>query len=210
MFSNPLVERIVVAVVLAVTLTLSFHGLAWWNAHRLSEHPERWNLQLPLDRIVEFSPGWVWIYLSYFPICASPIFLREMWQDIRLFRQTASGYALQFALALPCFLLPFQMARPKLGDPSDWTNQALSWVYQLDPGYNLLPSLHVSNTVFLACWMWRIRGWKTGTGYWTIAALIAWSTLAVKQHYLVDLPTGFLLGTTCFHLCLRRSSKSLG
>jgi membrane-associated phospholipid phosphatase len=202
--SNPLVERTVVALALAVTLSLSFHGLAWWNAHRWADHPERWNLALPIDSSIAFSPIWVWVYLSYFLVCASPVFCREMWEDLQLFRETAWGYALQFGLALPCFLLPFQMIRPELGPVSDWTGLAMSWVYRLDPGYNIFPSLHVSNTVFLACWMWRLRGWRPGAIYWVIAALITWSTLAVKQHYFIDLPAGLLLGVFCFRWCFRK------
>lgn len=198
-------ERVTVATVLAVTLTVSFHGLAWWNAHRWANHPFRWNLQLPGEASLPFQPHWIWVYLAYFPICASPVFFREMWRDIVLFRRTACGYALQFALALPCFLLPFQMNRPDLSHASTLSEQAIAWLYQLDPGFNIFPSLHVANTVFLACWTWRLRGPRTGMIFWLMALLISWSTLAVKQHYLIDLPTGAALGAGCFLACFRRT-----
>lgn len=203
-FSHPWVERLSVASLLAIILSVSFHGLAWWNAHRLGNDPYRWNLETSIDRNIAFSPIWVWVYLSYFPACTAPIFCRELWRNIHLFRRTALGYAVQFGLALPCFLMPFQMIRPQLSTPASWTDHAMTWVYQLDPGYNIFPSLHVSNTVFLACWMWRVQGWKIGAAFWIVAALITWSTLAVKQHYFVDLPTGFLLGALSFHLCFRK------
>ena len=63
----------------------------------------------------------------------------------------------------------------------------------LDRTKNALPSMHVGLATMLALIGWhRSRAWGVALG--TAALLIAVSTLLVKQHFLVDLPAGAIVG----------------
>ena len=100
--------------------------------------------------------------------------------------------------ALPFFLL-WPVAGPRPDAPLDpsWTSGLIRWLYANDPSVNTFPSLHVANSTYCALLVaandrrWR---WVAGAG----ALAVAVSVLTLKQHWLVDVPAGVLLGTAGF------------
>lgn len=198
-------EQMWIGCSLAVVLSTGFYGLDWINAARFNSGEELWDIAIGLDGIIPFQPEWIWMYLLYFPICFLPLCFREVRRDIGVFRRTALGFSAQFLLAFPFFLLfPLQMVRPEFS-PATVSESALYWFYGIDPGFNILPSLHVANTAFLACLTGRLRGIFPGLALWTFCLLTALSALFVKQHYLVDLPAGLFLGIFCYRLAFSRA-----
>jgi len=163
-------------------------------ALQLSKGTDFWKPSHPWDARIPFRPGWIWIYLSYFPICFLPITFKEIWKDIGLFRRTALGFIIQFAAALTIFwIAPSQMERPDF-QPNGLSEQALDWFYKIDAGFNVFPSLHVANVAYIACLARHFRKKVLSMGVFIMCVLISMSTLFVKQHYLFDLPAGFLIG----------------
>lgn len=156
-----------------------------------------------LDARVPFAPAWVWVYAAYYPFCFLPLACPGILTDDGVFKRAVAGFALQFALSFPVFwLYPTAAARP---DPagSGWSLEAVRLLYRVDPGFNVFPSLHVSNAVFVAFLAWRLRGRAWGAAALFGAALISASTVLVKQHYLADLPSGAALGALAFALAFR-------
>jgi membrane-associated phospholipid phosphatase len=69
----------------------------------------------------------------------------------------------------------------------------------IDAAGNACPSLHVATATFSALWLDRLlreigTGAAVRAGNWTWFALIAYSTLAIKQHVALDALGGMLLG----------------
>jgi membrane-associated phospholipid phosphatase len=186
-------EQLWTAGLLTVGLTAGFYALDWYNAARLAAGRRFWELGFAWEERVPLAPEWVWIYFLYFPACLLPLLLAEIRRDVFLFRRTALGFALQFVVAYPFFLLPIRMRQPEI-IPTTLSEEALRWFYSIDPGFNVFPSLHVANTAYVASMLTRLRGGYAAAGAWALCALIAVSTLFVKQHYFVDLPVGVLLG----------------
>ncbi|MFH1724918.1 MAG: phosphatase PAP2 family protein [Elusimicrobiota bacterium] len=181
-----------------MVLTAGFYFLTWSNARLFAPEAVPWDASIRLDQLIPFSPGWVWIYILYFPACFLPLVFVEVRRRIETFRRTALGYGLQFAVAFIFFaLIPLRMARPEIV-PSDLTETVLHGLYRIDPGFNLFPSLHVANTAFIACLTWSLRGPAAGLLAWGFCLLISVSALLVKQHYFVDIPAGVLLGGACY------------
>jgi membrane-associated phospholipid phosphatase len=193
-------ERFLTALLLSVTLTVGFYLTDYTKSQAFALGTPFWSPSSGWDALITLAPGWVWAYLLYFPFCFAPLACRRLWDDIGAFRAAAAGFALQFAAALAVFwLFPSRMERPDF-DVVGAGTWALSWVYRLDHGFNVFPSLHVANSVFVAALIWR---WTTGApraAAWAACAAISLSTLLVKQHYLTDLPAGALLGFACFRL----------
>ena len=69
----------------------------------------------------------------------------------------------------------------------------LRWLYKIDAGFNIFPSLHVANVAYVACLIGRLRG-RMAVPVWILWLLVAGSTLLIKQHFLVDVVAGTLLG----------------
>lgn len=198
-----ILEQIATALGLGIVLTLGFHLLNWQSADFFASGAAVQDVSLAVDAHLPFWPGWIWIYLAYFPVCFLPLFFQEVRQERELFMRTAVGFAAQFFLAfLVFYFFPVRMVRPEF-IPSSLSESAVAWLYRVDPGFNIFPSLHVANSAFLACLAWRLRGALPGSAVWLLCLLISMSTLLVKQHYLVDVPAGFLLGIGCFMLAYK-------
>lgn len=198
-------ERLCIAAFLAIALTSSFYLLDWHHARSFAQGKTFLDLGFPWESSVPLRAGWVWVYLLYFPVCFTPLLFRELRQDLSIFRKTAFGFAAQFLLALLSFMLfPARMVRPEFV-PTNLSESVLHWFYGIDPGFNIFPSLHVANTAFLACLTRRLGGRPAGAAAWLFCALTALSALFVKQHYLLDLPAGFVLGVSAYHLAFAES-----
>jgi membrane-associated phospholipid phosphatase len=202
-------EQLWTAGLLAVGLSIGFYALDWYNAARLAAGRRFWELGFAWEERVPLVPEWVWIYFLYFPGCLLPLLLSEIRRDIALFRRTAVGFALQFAVAYPFYLLPVRMRQPVI-EPTTVSEEALRWFYSIDPGFNVFPSLHVANMAYVASIFTTLRGSYRAAGAWMLCLLIAISTMLVKQHYFVDLPAGALLGVWAERVAFRSVRERAG
>ncbi len=193
-------ERMGTACMMAAVLSLGFYLTSHYMAAQSERGAIFWIPTLAWDSLIPFSPGWIWVYLLYFPICFLPLLFKEIHEDIGLFRRTAVGFTVQFLVALAVFwALPSRMQR-SIFEPQGLSEYVLAWFYGIDPGFNIFPSLHVANVAYIACLTGRLKGLPHAIVLWILWALITVSTLFVKQHYLLDLPAGLLLGVASYHL----------
>ncbi len=148
---------------------------------------------LPVDAWIPFKPSWVWVYLFYYPVCFFPLLLRPVRDTPSVFLKTATGFGIQFFLSCGLFLLlPFQVVHPIL--PAGLSNDIITSLYKMDMGFNSFPSLHVANITFVSILFWRFGSARWARLVTFISIAIACSTLFVKQHYVVDVLFGALLG----------------
>ncbi len=198
-------EQLIIAALLAVTLGFGFYFLGGLNAERFADGHLSWDISLAWGRRIPFRPGWIWGSLLYFPVCFLPLLFREVRQEIGVFRRTALGFASQYILAAPLFILiPLKITHPEIS-PGTASETAALWFYGIDQGFNIFPSLHIANTAFLACLTARLRGGLLGSMAWMSVILIAVSDVFVDKHYLLDLPAGLLLGVLCYRLAFSRT-----
>lgn len=193
-------ERLATGALLAALLTACFYSTDHAMAKSFAQGAGFWSPATRWDALIPFLPAWTWPYLLYFPFCFAPLFCRRLWNDLGAFRGAACGFALQFFAAFAVFwILPSRMERPGFDvvGPTTW---ALSVMYRLDPGFNVFPSLHVANSTYVACLIWRWSGAAAGSAAWAACLAISLSTVLVKQHYLADLPAGALLGLAAYRL----------
>jgi membrane-associated phospholipid phosphatase len=95
----------------------------------------------------------------------------------------------------------------------DWTRYPyIAFLKSVDAAGNACPSLHVAYAVLTAIWLDRLlRGLQTPRLIhllnWAWCLVIAYSTLATKQHVALDLAAGTLLGAAmaAIHLYFDRS-----
>src|SRR5690606_33794385 len=95
----------------------------------------------------------------------------------------------------------------------DWQQYpTLQFLKQSDTSGNACPSLHVAFAVFSGLWLQVMlrhlqvgRLWCWGNGLWC-GAIIA-STLTTRQHVLIDLICGAILGAFVFALNYRRARR---
>ena len=141
-----------------------------------------------VDRWVPVGPQWTLAYLMLFPL---------MWAAV--LSQARSGGSRQVVLSftaaaltasLVFVLWPTSYARP------GWTADGLyGWVVWLDTERNACPSLHGAFSVLGAWWLGRSGlGRSVAVVGWAMAGLILVATIGVRQHGVIDLGGGMLLG----------------
>jgi len=193
-------EKLLIAVGLAIFCNVGFFGIAYVHTLREAAGSPYARLETVLDAWIAFDPRWIWIYLSYYPGCFLPIIA---WRRRALFRQVALGYAIEFGACFLSFaLIHARMIQPGVtGD--GWNEWAVRKLFEVDKGFNIFPSLHVANALFVAAVVTRFDR-RLALPVWTWAILISISTMTVKQHYAVDAIAGAFLAAFTIYVALVR------
>lgn len=163
----------------------------------LLRHPAFDTFTMPaiwLDEAIAFNPVALPIYLSLWLYVSLPPMCMQTRRDI-------VGYGVRIT-ALCAIAFAIFYFWPNAVPPAniDWARYpGMAFLKGVDAAGNACPSLHVATAVFSACWLhWRCAHLGAGPGLrWANAlwcAAIAYSTLATKQHVVLDVIAGAALG----------------
>ena len=184
-------------------LLLKFMGISgfMWiffiGYFHMLRHPVYPVTEMPLtalDRLITFQPGALIAYLTlWFYLGIAPSLLLSL-RELVSYGLWVGGLCL---VGLVCFYFwPTAVPVAVLGINSHPSFTVLQGV---DAAGNACPSLHVATAMFSALWLDHLlRTLRAPTaarvfnGCWFIA--IAYSTLAIKQHVVVDVIAGLVLG----------------
>jgi membrane-associated phospholipid phosphatase len=154
-------------------------------------------LQVPrtfVDDLISLNPIWIWPYISfYFLIFGAFLYVQSEYFKKIIFCSYCTSTA---AASLFYFFFPTAIER----DPYLNANETLSisaWALNLirtaDTNVNCLPSMHISLSLLAA-----LALTKESSKLWFISflwfSLIAYSTMATKQHFFLDVAAGFAFG----------------
>ena len=177
-------------------VVVSAFGFLYIDAHNaaLNARHAQLALETPLDALVPFVPAFMFAYLLYYPWVLLPLFVLH---EREPFVRAILAFGLMLVLAGTVFIVfPSHMVRPTVqgsGLAADLTRM----MFRLDMGWNVFPSLHVGHSSLVAMIFVR-HGRKYALPVVLGSSLISLSTVMVKQHYVVDVPAGFLLAWLCF------------
>lgn len=145
-----------------------------------------------IDAAIPYLPWSVWVYL---PGYLGGFFI-VLWlmKPTLAFRAALRAYLSLALLSLPFFLL-YNVAGPRPPAPIDASlgSAMIRWLYSTDPVGNTFPSLHMANATLSALLCWRMDR-RIGALVSVLAMGVAVSVLTLKQHFLVDIPAGVLVG----------------
>lgn len=183
--------------IFAVVLNMTVYG----GARLIAGDWKHYNIESALDGLIPFWPPSVAIYLGcyLFWIVNYILIARQRKEEVYQF---FVGDFLSRIVCLACFLaFPTTNTRPMVEADGFW-NQAMLFLYRVDAADNLFPSIHC-----LVSWLCYagIRGksyvpaWYRGASC-LMAVLVCISTVTTKQHVILDVFGGVLLGEFCFHV----------
>jgi membrane-associated phospholipid phosphatase len=156
---------------------------------------------LALDRAWPVQPAWMIVYGSlYIFVVILPLLVIR---NRDLGQRTLRAYIAVMLVAYAGFVFYPTVAPPRgviAGDGfAAWT---LRLAYDLDTPNNCFPSLHVAYAYVAALACWRVhRGVGAVAIVW--ASLIGLSTLFTRQHYVVDVIAGAVMGWLAYLVFLR-------
>lgn len=197
-------NKFLIAVSTCLILGSGYFGLGYWNEKRHLSGVAFHSLDLGLNGLIPFRPSWAWVYLLYYPACFVPLCFKRIWNSDEDFLRALTGFYLQFIFCFAFFIFfPVVMLRPEIS-PAGFHERLLALVYQIDRPYNIFPSLHVANLVYVLCLAiaWE-KKWVWGA-YGLLALLISLSTMIVRQHYLLDVLSGILVGQGAYLLAFKK------
>ena len=159
------------------------------------------NVQHPLERYIPFVPSAIFAYYLMFVFLSLPIFFVKSYKE---FRKVVRGYwIITFISAFIFFFFPTTMPRPETVQHEGIIRLLFYGIYSVDGPHNLFPSLHVSSTTYIL--FVNNRFWPKGKILNILMAIsINISTLLIKQHAVIDVIGGVLLGIFVFWLIFKR------
>lgn len=151
-----------------------------------------------IDDSVPFLPSTIWVYGTQGPFFAAVYMTcRDM---VNLNKSIYSLLALEILSVTIFWIWPTTYPRDHFPLPHDLnpaTYYFFDWMRKVDDPSNCCPSLHVSG-VFLASFIFLNEQRKKFPFFFVWGCLLAASTLTTKQHYWVDVVTGFFLAVAMF------------
>lgn len=186
--------------------TTLFIGLFFGAYFYLLRNPAYPPMVMPvtwLDRLIAFQPQALPLYLSIWVYVSLPPALLAT-------RRELSAYALAIAATCLAGLIVFYFWPTAVPAADiDWAQSPdLGFLKSIDASGNACPSLHVTTAVFSGIWLHHLLR-RFGAPRWILVANWAWcigivySTLATRQHVLVDVLGGLALGLPAAWLSLR-------
>jgi len=152
-----------------------------------------------IDRAVPFLPWTVWIYGS---MTAAFFVAWVLVPSAQLARRLLVGLLVSAAICWVFFAL-FPTTYPRdlypLAPGGDEAAVELLRIRRLDDPSNCFPSMHVALAICIALTMLDYSlAWpgRAAVVLWALA--ISASTLTTKQHYLIDVPAGALVGAAAY------------
>lgn len=189
------------AIMLALNLAMAF-AYFQINAHSFSRADHSGWLSVGLDQIIPFQPSWVFVYVLFYAYLFLPLFF---FAPQRTKQQFIWGYFFVCLVSHTIHLvMPVALPRPTL-EVTGFTSWLLNGIYNLDHPANTFPSIHVANTTLVTLFYSRhVASNRAVTAtLWIITFLIAYSTVATRQHFFVDSIAGMVLAFVTYHLVLR-------
>lgn len=191
---------------LAMTVVLIIGGYQFYFWAQRQTWREARYLMTRYDDWIEFDARWVWVYSGlYYPMILLVALAQPDWED---FARTTGGFLLLLLLQLPFFLfLPVAI-------PKSWRENArmsqgallhprsmrfIETVWSFDKLRNSMPSMHVSVATMVDLSI--SHHWHSFAAIgWLFPTLIGVSALKTKQHYVVDVGPGAVMGASVYWL----------
>lgn len=187
------IKDILVQLLLSGILIVGVYQFYFWCQRNAVGAPRQFNSWL--DNLIPYRPRWVWIYSClYYPVI---VYINFVVADPREFIYMATSFLVLLALQM-LFFVYFPVATPdrwrELNKNRGRSERFLAFVRRFDASSNCFPSMHVSVATLTALHL------QMAIGPWAFVfpVLIALSCIFTKQHYLIDLPAGAMLGWVSF------------
>ena len=179
-----MLRRLAVGSIVSIWITAPYFLL-----QQFSLYPVFWLQRSWLDQQVPICFPSVYIYLSYFMLLIWASFAVSMSDFVRLMK----AICLVTLISHLCFFLfPTGLSRENI--PLEQAPALYHFLTDWEKPRNCFPSLHASLTALAVFALWT-RNTFSGVvgGVWWL--LILWSTLALRQHVVLDLVGGVLLAS---------------
>ncbi|MGL5378554.1 phosphatase PAP2 family protein [Clostridium sp.] len=205
---NYIIEKYSINVVdLSFLILIPIINVNYIIANKLYE--KGFNIQLHIDQIIPFESGFVIPYLYwYIYIFLGLIFILSKDREgyIRTFIKIILGMCICYVIF---YIFPTEINRPVI-EGSSILDKLLQIVYSSDRPFNCFPSIHVLNTYLIMRNTKKVYNKRFFIYTQAIGVLIIFSTLFIKQHFVLDIIAAILIGEIMIFLVKKIDKKYIG
>ena len=153
-------------------------------------------MESPIDRRIPFIPEFIIPYLAFIPLVtlAFALAFPTPWAVpfyLALIMGTLAGTLIRF-------FLRWGIRQPQIRR-EDVYDRLIHWLYRHDDRAHTFPSSHVLIST-VASYYLALMFPPYALGIWAVGALVALSTLFVKQHYVIDVLGGVAFAAGAIYL----------
>lgn len=163
------------------------------------------NLVTALDQYIPFNQYFIIPYFSWYVLLyVMPLWL--LFRDRKLYRRVLFSVSLGMLVSYGIFYF-FQttVQRPVIIE-GDVFSVLVSYLYSVDKPYNAFPSIHSLTSFIYFLAGYRIREYNLGVALVIqgLSLAIIASTLLIKQHVILDVMGGVILGGAVYALVAKK------
>ncbi|KNF07978.1 PAP2 superfamily [Gottschalkia purinilytica] len=188
-----------------ILITLS---LVYFQINSLNR--QVYNVEIFIDNYIPYVKYMIIPYVIYY-IYLWGTYIYMIFKDRSLFVVHAKTMAFGTVISIIIFLIfPGYITRPEIVGDDIFTKLTLL-IYSADNPVNVLPSLHVLQSVLTHKGIINIKNISKFSKYVSqiTCALISLSTVMIKQHSFLDLIFGYGLAILSYRIVYKRSGLSL-
>jgi hypothetical protein len=145
-----------------------------------------------LDNAIPFTPELTWLYFVLFPLMWWAVMRQRTVVDAKRF--VYGGAAIAWIVSIIFWVYPTTFHRSNI----DYDG-LYSWLMLIDTHYNACPSLHGTFAVYSGAWIvYATKKISSLILSFIVVAMIFYATIAIRQHGIVDLVLGGIIGFIAF------------
>lgn len=200
-WNMPLLQRIILIVLFFALVLVSYLGsqqiiLAYVGVSDLT-------VMLPGEENIPFLPAFLVVYVAFYVL---PILIFMKLRERGRLYKSMMAFLIAVVIHLAFFfLMPISyQLRPEMEWSSEVLSQLFQILYMIDQPINTFPSMHVS-FAFLSHYIVKRYFPIHARASLIVACAVACSTLFVKQHYVMDVVSGFAMAATINYFYIRKA-----
>lgn len=182
-----------------IFLALSCNTLAYYGSRLLTESRIHHNISSCLDAKIPLVPWTIAIYWGCYIFWIVNYVIACRQEEEKAFQFMSADFLAKIVCFICFIVFPTTITRPVIEGNSLW-DILMQFLYHLDAADNLFPSIHCLTSYF--CFI-AVRDNKKVPRWYQAASFIFFvsiciSTLTTRQHVLIDVIGGILLGEICW------------
>ena len=180
---------------ICLAVIVAFQAAVYYGTRLILPYLPSYRFDTPLDAAIPLVPAFILVYILAFVSwgVSGLVILAQGREHAVRFTQ---AYCIGLVTAAVFFLVwPLTLDRPEITE-HDLLSSLLRTVYASDQPNNLCPSLHVMASYFAWRGLWgcpKISRWFKGFNF-VCLVLVSLSVVFVKQHLVIDIPGGLIVG----------------
>ncbi len=172
-----------------------FHSIAYsfLSTHHIGDS---FSLLTDFDKLFPFTPEMVYVYMSFYVVILLSVFAVETESD---FNRMITSIMATLIFTYPFFYFFPAYYPPVHFETNNFTAKFLQWCFEADVPNNTFPSLHVGLSFTIAFGIMHLRK-KVGWLYLIWAIAIAFSTVIIRKHFVMDVFGGIIIATLSYKI----------